>query len=241
MKHYWINIDSCTDRKDFIENQFKDMNIDHFRISAETPETISKYYIIRNDKSENTQAEIACILSHLKAIKKGYEDGEEYFCILEDDMIIPKLNFTKIFKYMKDVESKDGIKIDLLQLFTNSHPFIIEMYNKHIKKYDKEFIINRKEDCPSTGYYLISREGAKKLMNQFILSETYYDLSYSFWTAADNVLYRPINTYILTYPITVSNCDYGSTIHPLHVINHENANIVIKKIWTADNQLDKFI
>lgn len=38
---------------------------------------------------------LVCIISHLKAIKKGYEDGEQYFCVVEDDMVIEKINFKK--------------------------------------------------------------------------------------------------------------------------------------------------
>lgn len=243
MKHYWINIDKCVDRKDFMEKQFENKKIDNIRVAAETPDTIQNYSIIRNDDSINTPEEISCILSHLKAIKQGYDDGDEYFCIVEDDMLIEKLDFTKIFNYMNIAEKKDNITIDLVQLFTNSHPFIIKMFNENaIRNNDyKEFIIKRVEDCPSTGYYLISRIGASKLLEKFVLSPTYFDLSYSFWTAADNILYRPINTYILTYPIAQSDITHGSTIHPSHVANHESANVIIRQIYNINNQLSKLI
>lgn len=243
MKHYWINIDKCIERKIFMETQLHTKNIENYRISAETPETISLYSIIRNNESINTPEEIACILSHLKAIKKGYDDGDEYFCILEDDMKINKLDFNKLFTYINKAQEKDNNKIELVQLYTNSHPFIIKMFSENtIGDTDyKDFIIKRTEDCPSTGYYLISRIGAKKLLDLFILSPTYFDLSYSFWTAADNVLYRPINSYILTYPIAVSIIEYGSTIHPEHLGNHRNANLVIKQIWSINSQLYKMV
>ena len=241
MKHYWINIDISIERKIFMETQLKTKNIENFRINAETPESISLYSIIRNNDSTNTPEEIACIISHLKAIRQGYEDGDEYFCILEDDMEINKLDFNKLFTYINKAQEKDTNKIELVQLYTNSHPFIIKMFSENTigdKDY-KDFIIKRTEDCPSTGYYLISREGAKKLLDKFELSPTYYDLSYSFWTAADNILYRPINSYILTYPIAVSIIEYGSTIHPEHLGNHQAANMVIKQIWGMNNELPK--
>jgi len=84
------------DRKEYMEKQFRNKNIDNYRISAETPETIVDYTIIRNvDSTDTTQEEISCILSHLKAIKKGYDDGDEYFCILEDDLEFTNIDFKK--------------------------------------------------------------------------------------------------------------------------------------------------
>jgi GR25 family glycosyltransferase involved in LPS biosynthesis len=74
MKHYWINIDSSVDRREYMTKQFKENNIDNFRISAETPETIKDCKIMRHPDSYDTKpVEIACLLSHLKAIKKGIQ------------------------------------------------------------------------------------------------------------------------------------------------------------------------
>ena len=96
MKHNWINIEKCYDRRKYMEEQFNKKNIDNIRIEAETPNTIKEYQIRRNEKSiEATQEELSCIISHLKAIKKGYEDGDPYFCIVEDDMVLNKINFDK--------------------------------------------------------------------------------------------------------------------------------------------------
>ena len=162
---------------------------------------------------------------------------------MEDDMDINILDFAKLFKYINKAQENDDKNIELVQLFSNSHPFIIKMFTENTLNQNdyNEFVIKRVEDCPSTGYYLISRNGAKKLLDMFRLSDTYYDLSYSFWTAADNILYRAINSYILTYPIAISNIKYGSTIHPQHLGNHESANNVIKQIWSMNNQMHNLI
>ena len=239
MKHYWINIDRCVDRKEYMEKQFRDKNIDNYRISAETPETIIDYTIIRNvDSTDTTQEEIGCILSHLKAIKKGYDDGDEYFCILEDDLEFTNIDFEKIFKYIDDFQNKNNEVIEILQFFTNGHPPVIELYNQHFLK--DEIIRKRVEPYPSTAYYLISREGARKILDKFILSENNYDLSYSHWTAADHIIYAVVNSYILTYPIAVSDITFGSILHPTHLNNHEYCNNVIRHIWKLNNQLKMF-
>jgi GR25 family glycosyltransferase involved in LPS biosynthesis len=226
-----------------MEFQFNTNMIDNIRIEAETPNTIKEYQIMRNEKSmAATPEELSCIISHLKAIKKGYEDGDPYFCIVEDDMVLKKINFDKILTYIKIAEECSDEPIDILQLHTNGHPSVIKMYNENFLKYD-EIIKKRDYDYPSAGYYLISRQGAEKLLEKYVISEKTYDLSHKEceWSAADNIIYIAVNSWILTYPITISNVNYGSTIHPEHLYNHEYCNNVNRDIWNKNNQLKMFL
>ncbi len=241
MKHYWINIDECTERKAYMEKQFREKNIENYRISAETPKTSKDYRIIRNEESiqTTTPGEISCILSHLKAIKKGYDDGDPYFCVLEDDLELANIDYNKIFNYIEDFQNKNNSIIDILQLYTSGNPVVIKLYNEHFLK--NEVIADRVESYPGAVYYLISREGARKIIDKYILSEKNYDLSYSSWTASDNILYAVVNSYILTYPIIVTNINYGSTLHPEHLQNHEQCNNIIRHIWNVNNQLKMFV
>ena len=240
MKHYWINIDRCVDRRAYMESQFEEKSIDNYRISAETPATIADYDIIRNEGSieTTTPEEISCILSHLKAIEQGYDDGDAYFCVLEDDLELAKIDFGKMQKYIEDFQNKNNAVIDILQLFTNGHPPVIQLYNEHFLK--NEVIVKRHDAYPSTAYYLISREGARKILDKYVLSENKYDLSYSSWTAADNIIYAAADAYVLTYPIAVSDITFGSIIHPAHLQNHECCNNIIRHIWNVNNQLKMF-
>jgi GR25 family glycosyltransferase involved in LPS biosynthesis len=241
MKHYWINIDRCIDRKEFMENQFKQKNIDDFRISAETPETIIDYNIIRNEDSINTTTpeEISCILSHLKAIEQGYNDGDPYFCILEDDLDFANIDFNKILHYVEEAQNKTNEKVEILQLYTSGHPVVIQLYNEHFLK--DEVIIKRVESYPGAVYYLLSREGARKILDKYLLSKNNYDISYSSWTAADNIIYAAVNSFVLTYPVVVTDIAYGSTLHPEHLPNHEYCNNIIRHIWNVNNQLKLFM
>lgn len=241
MKHYWINMDKCIDRKEFMDNQFKQKNIDNFRISAETPDTIINYNIIRNDESiaTTTPEEISCILSHLKAIEKGYDDGDPYFCILEDDLDFANIDFSKILNYIKEAQNKNNEKVEILQLYTSGHPVVIQLYNEHFLK--NEVIIKRAESYPGAVYYLLSREGARKILDKYVLSKNNYDISYSSWTAADNIIYAAVNSFVLTYPVVVTDIAYGSTLHPEHLPNHEYCNNIIRHIWNVNNQLKLFM
>ena len=241
MKHYWINMDKCIDRKEFMDNQFKQKNIDNLRISAETPETIINYNIIRNDESitTTTPEEISCILSHLKAIEQGYDDGDSYFCILEDDLDFANIDFSKILCYVEEAQNKNNEKVEILQLYTSGHPVVIQLYNEHFLK--NELIIKRAESYPGAVYYLLSREGARKILDKYVLSKNNYDISYSSWTAADNIIYAAVNSFVLTYPVVVTDIAYGSTLHPEHLPNHEYCNNIIRHIWNVNNQLKLFM
>lgn len=236
MKHYWINVDESVYRYAFMKQQFDRLSIENSRVSAVTPADMKDLKVLRQSDSKENDVEIAVTLSHIKAIEQGYDDGDEYFCIMEDDMFIPKIDFEKMFKYMKDTGDDD---IEVVQLFTSSNVLILDLFNKYVK--DSRFLVKRDGDYPCAGYYMISRSGAKKLLDLFVKSEGVYDLCYSGWVAADNIIYKPINSYILTYPITIPNIDCGSLIHPEHLVHHNAANNMVLAIHKNFNMLDHFI
>ena len=263
MKHYWINLDKCADRREYMEAQFHKKHIDSYRISAETPETIknNNYTIIRHQEtlSTTTPCEIACILSHLKAIAQGYDDGDQYFCVLEDDIEFINIDFKKMLKYVEAAQNKDKENIEVLQLYTSSHPVVIQLYNGHFLKDDGcgsdggnggsdggngggEIIVKRHEAYPGAVYYMVSREGARKILDKYVMAATpnTYDLSHSNWTAADNLIYAAANSFVITYPVAITDITLGSTIHPEHLPNHEFCNNIIRHIWTVNNQLKMF-
>jgi len=273
MKHYWINMDKCVDRRRYMERQFFEHSIENYRISAETPETIKSndYTIIRNAESMDTTTpeEIACILSHLKAIQQGYDDGSDedgtdgadgtdgtdgtdsYFCVLEDDVSFINIDFNKIIKYIAATEAEaknkgDGGDVEILQLYTSSHPVVIRLYNEHFLNATAatvgDVIIKRTESYPGAVYYLVSRKAARKILDAYVVSKhTHkYDLSYSSWTAADNIIYAPVSSYVITYPVAITDIAFGSTLHPEHLPNHEQCNNIIRHIWNVNNQLSMF-
>jgi GR25 family glycosyltransferase involved in LPS biosynthesis len=242
MKHYWINIDTCHQRRAYMEEQFTEHAIDHVRVSAETPGTMKTYTIHRHPDSKETNAEIACVLSHLKAIKQGYNDGDEFFCVTEDDISIRKINFEKVLGYVNKAVLKHGKPAEIIQLHTSGTPFIVKFAEKYVlKQYSNpEFIVPRDGDYPGTICYIISRTGAKKILDKLVISDTEYDLTFSCWTAADNILYTSLESYIITYPIVTTNIDYGSIIHPSHLQSHDHANKVIKQIHQMYNMLEYF-
>ena len=238
MKHYWINIDNRKDRKEYMKEQFDKFNIPNERISATTPETIDNYKINYYDGKVRTIPEYSCLISHFNAIKKGYEDGDEYFCITEDDFFLPyKIDFDKILKYIKDTDKN----IEILQLHSSNHEIIQKLYNKLL--ITNNLLVKRTEEYEKAHgciYYLVSREGAKKLLDKFVLENNLIDLNFHDLCVSDYLLYMSVNTYILSYPIILLNVNLGTNIiqgnTPVYqFIYMENGNNIIKKIWQENN------
>jgi GR25 family glycosyltransferase involved in LPS biosynthesis len=244
MRFYWINVDKSIHRRQFMRDQFEKLEFETTRIEAYTPNDLKHFEIKKTKDCSSNDLEFACLLSHLKAIKKGYEDNEEYFIVCEDDIFIPEINFEKLFDQIKQFEEKIQDKVEVLQMFTNGHPFIIELYNQSFIKDGQLFKkIGGNNKYSSTGIYLISREGAAKILKKYIINDAQniYDFTCSHWVASDHLVYIAANSYILTYPFFVTNTNFGSDIHQEHCKNHMIANNVIHQIQGKNNQLDLII
>ena len=113
----------------------------------------------------------------------------------------------------------------MLILYGNTVINLFNLYKKSGIKYVEWVYL-----LPSTGMYLISREGAIKLVNKFYDSEkNKYDFSSSpYQIVADVLLYETARTYATTVPYCVPEIEMGSDIHPDHLVNHEKAITDIK-------------
>lgn len=243
MKHYWINIDKRTDRREYAEKIFKDYNIDNERICAVTPETLKDYNINYYDNEVRMKQEYACIISHINAIKKGYEDGNEYFCVTEDDFVLQKpLDFNKIFQHMKKAEEENNEKIEILQLHINQVNNIAKLYNNLMS--NGKFIIKRTlpeyEEAWCTTYYLISREGAKKILDTVLINDTVDLKKYNRFCVADDLLYYIANTYMITYPLIIANIKLESSMSDKYLYLIEYGINISKEIWEKNNLLHFF-
>jgi len=230
MIHYWINLDKSTNRRTFMENQFKEKNIDNVRISAITPEDFDEVLAnkrpltCKHQGCLNCEYEFACISSHIKAMKEGLSNtDDEWFIIMEDDMLLP---------YNIDYKSliKDApYDFEILQLCISYGNTVEVLYNNLLLN-NKINFIKWKYLLPCAGMYIISRKGAEKLVNKFYVNEKYDFSSCEFQIVADVALYSTANTYAATFPCSYPNINMGSEIHPDHLEAHNSAIIVIKKV-----------
>lgn len=243
MKHYWINIDERADRKKYIEKVFKDHNIINERISAVTPQTLSEYNIKYYDNNVRMKQEYACIISHINAIKKGYEDGDEYFCITEDDFILQRpFDFNKIFEYIKTTEKENDEKIEILQLHVNQVNNIIKLYYNFVNngKILTKRILPEYEEAWCTTYYLISRDGAKKILDTVLIGDTIDLKKYNKFCVADDLLYNIANTYMISYPLIIANTNLESSMSDKYLYLIKYGIDATKEIWEKNNLLYLF-
>ena len=230
MKHFWINIDRNTERQQFMLQQFKNFELDNFRISACTPADFDK--ILAHSRPltckypgcVTCEFEFGCICSHIKAMQQGLETGDEYFVIMEDDIFMPfKIDYDNLVNDFPE----DAEIVQMLILYGDSVEKLYEFHSyTQARYYPWQYIM------PSTGLYIISKKGAQKLVDKFYDKNTKrYDFSSSpYQIVADVLLYKTAKTYVTTHPYAYPNINMGSTIHSDHLIAQEKAIKDIKNI-----------
>ena len=236
MKHYWINVDESVYRYAFMKQQFDRLGIENSRVSAVTPSDMKGLKILKSLDSKENDVEIAVTLSHIKAIKQGYDDGDEYFIVCEDDIYFPfTINFQKLINELPE----DFEIFQMMVLDYDGNKFINSLYKE--KKFYTKF--DEKKRLFSTGMYLISRKGANKILKLFTNKQTgKYDLrDFICIKQADYVLYLNTNTYTSTFPFCYPTLKFVSQIHPYHYYFHKLAIDVMKEVIYDKNAINPYI
>ena len=229
MKHYWINIDKSNDRRTFMEEQFKNNKLDNERVSAVTPHDFDE---ILEDKRPLTckhpgcvrcEYEYACISSHIKAMIEGLKDkNNDWFVVMEDDIVIPfNINYNKLISELPE-------DTQLVQLLILYGPTVKALYNLSVAHNIR--FIKWQYLLPSTGMYIISREGAKILVGKYFKNNKYNFTECPYQVVAEVALYSSINSYATTFPFAYPNINLVSEIHPEHYEAHKQTYLEIKDV-----------
>jgi GR25 family glycosyltransferase involved in LPS biosynthesis len=180
---YWINLERSPSRKSIMENQFIQYNItNHQRIEGIDGKNLE--FSAYKDKCENiTVYELACTLSHLKAIETAYNNGDEYALIFEDDCTFEYIKYQK-YSIVELIEKMNNDHKDwnILQLCTCGRIDHCERMRDN-----SNLIERRSRDCATA--YLINKSGMNQLLqcnNRLSQSDTY--------------LYKYCKTYCITKP-----------------------------------------
>jgi GR25 family glycosyltransferase involved in LPS biosynthesis len=140
--HFYINLDSRTDRRESCENELKkwygDAELNRF--SAIRPPLADCKRQGRRAKPR--QGIIGCGMSHLACIREAKEKGWEYCAIFEDDIMIPKP--TQVRNTVNRI-LESGEEWDILLLSGNA-------FKPH-KRVEEDFI--QVQRCYTTTAYII--------------------------------------------------------------------------------------
>jgi len=230
LKYYWINIDSSIKRREFMENQFNNLKISNKRINAITPndfpnilEDEPPFFCGNNccllNNCNDCKFEYACSCSHLTAIKEGLLSGDKYFIVCEDDILIPfDIDFNQLI-------SKLPNDFDIFQMMVLDENANQNLFNHFLNTNDFYIKFNQFYHFYSTGMYLISHNGAAKLIDKLFneFSKKFDFRNISTLKQADFLLYLNVNTYTTTFPLCIPNINLLSEIHPQHFFLHKKA------------------
>jgi glycosyl transferase family 25 len=166
MNIYFINIDSRTERKKFIEQQIKKLDLKAERVSAITPDDINidefkKKYVVNISPPE-----LCCSLSHELIWKKIISENNKYGIVLEDDVLLSK--HLKTFISMIETSKNN---FDLLRIETRLEKVRYAAPKFTLSKHFKARKIH--DDVAGTAAYIISKSYCEKLLqypNRFKLA-----------------------------------------------------------------------
>lgn len=216
LKYFWINLDSATERRSFMEKQFKELGINNKRISAYTPNDLKEILIDKapyncgypeciQNGGKNCPIEYAVLCSHLKAIEQGYNTGDPFFIICEDDIGFP---FEIDFELMIKTVPSD-VNIIQMMIITEGHTHHF-YYNFHK---NNNLFVRYNPITPSAAFYLIKRDGAKKLLDLYKNGDKYNFQNTKFLKLADVLIFQSVFTIVSTMPFVIPNINFDSQIH----------------------------
>ena len=183
-----------------MKNILNNIDIPNIRINAINAENLDYYKLISLENKELSKYQIACTLSHIKAIHKLKNINGSYFMICEDDISLNNLKYFK--KKLKDIilEAPD---FDVLLLNKICNDNIINNYIKWN---------NYKTDIYSTASYIISRNGINKICNLVYYNNIDTFIFHQKINIADIFIYKYVNTYVYKYNFIDINL-FESTIN----------------------------
>lgn len=205
---YVVNMERSTDRKEYIIEHFNKYNISGYTFVNGidgSKEDLSA--LINNLDSLNvSKNQIACGMSHLKAVEQWLETSDsEYGIIMEDDVSLETVDYWD-FTWQDFINAVDK-KYDILQLAITNN------YTTNNRLHLREYL----DWCAAV--YLIKREYAEKLVKKYIVDNKYTFSTNPFLSVPEGVIYTgstcysiPLFTYTTQFESSL-NQDHVETIH----------------------------
>jgi len=194
-----------------------------------------------------TSRELACTLSHLRAVRLAHEEGRDRVIILEDDLEIGDVEASEIAAILSAAPS-DAAYIQLCVLPAATVRGLTELY------FDTQQLFARKKDneptrfanesvkdlyCHSTAAYLVTAGGMKNICENFFAGSVArfpcdeVQVSHNVGLAADRFVYQTAvgngyHRYAYCIPTFILE-GVDSMLHPHHVSGHFDARNVAQE------------
>ena len=220
---FWINLERAEKRRNKMIQYFEIYDLDAERIDAIDGNNINieEYKKNYNIYEKLNKYEIACAFSHIKAIKTCYEKNLDCALILEDDITFDYFNYKKnTLKFLlEELYKVNGECIQLCNV-TNKKQFPIYANTKKI-------LI--KSDLPCAIAYLITRNGMKKVLDNFENTKN-IDVS-------EHIIFKIVNNFVVkpyfSYPFLKD--EHGNVVNPSSIReNNKSAHAtqtISKLLW----------
>ena len=238
---YYINLLKSTERNIRMQEQLKHMDtlfvskrvegIDGDVDDLEHHILINQEYYKSSNLHDNAsipkefkKRQIACLASHLYAIKQAYDNNLNEVIITEDDINLKILNFT--YKSLVSLQEQNP-DIDILQLYSSADSIKPEYINSI--KQDNLCLIPKQYEYWGCCAYLINRNGMEKVLKYFNKELNKFDFLDSPLTemlVSDNIIYKSCNTKTTSIPY-------------INILNPENVKSIINLIHSTTDLTKK--
>ena len=163
MKKFVISLVTAVDRRIHIENEFSKRDVGFEFFDALTPEPAASFaqsLHLNIDEKFLTKGEVACFMSHAYLWKKMVDENIPHLAIFEDDIYLGN----DVTRFLNDENWLESAW-DLVKLEEFSPRVAL---GKNVKNFDGEIkrsLFELKSKNLGTAGYILSLEGAKKLLN----------------------------------------------------------------------------
>ena len=210
---YTINMDKDVDRLNRFKKSAELYDINFTKVSGVSitdHDIKNSLYISDFMKKYGTKGMIGCFLAHKKVWEIVVNDKIDYAVILEDDV-----EFTPQFKSTLEQIKSDNLDFDILLLSSliggkNPKDYnFLDTISKIFFKKRKYQYINEKYHIPEffagTQSYIITYEGAKKLLNELSIVTYHIDTVLS---SSHNIKIMSLNNPVIK--VSLENCDLSN-------------------------------
>ena len=182
---YYINVDSSTNRRKYMEGQIKLLDIKNIeRFSAIDPNKLKERNIRVPTGHALDTLTMACMMSHVHLIKQMYDDNHEIAMVVEDDL---NFHIIKKWKYtLKEILDRAPKDYEIINLAPHQCKAVPDITFANAKEHE------------GVVCYIINRSGMKKIVDAFFRGNNLrkdYENEEDY--ISDRYLYKYLKSYML--------------------------------------------